>query len=166
MTSEATQMPIFLEPEHDSRNDDHRQIVACTLLVAGCHPTELLETIDQALDPVALAIERPVKARRTTFVLARGDGHADAALAEVLPYHFASVTFVSYNPLGALFDPSVGSFDRALFQQLLKNGCLMELRWGEHEGYRLPTAFGSHSPHVFSHSQSCIHVHFITLGIA
>ncbi len=42
------------EPEQNGSNGDHSQKVDPTLFVAGGHLPELLETIDQAFDGIAL----------------------------------------------------------------------------------------------------------------
>jgi hypothetical protein len=62
-----------LDPKHDGGKGHHRQEILRPLLVAGSHAPKLLETIDQALDVIALFIQGSVKRSGARLIETRGE---------------------------------------------------------------------------------------------
>src|SRR5581483_4997173 len=56
---------MLSRPQDYRRQGHHRQVVDCALLVAGRHPTPLLQTQNAALHPVTLGIVGSHKDHRT-----------------------------------------------------------------------------------------------------
>ena len=133
-------------PKDDSRDDQHRLVVDCPLLVARCHPPKLLEPVDRPLDHVvALAVGLLVQAPSALFVLLAGELHRpDAPPAQVVADLLGGVTLVSNHPLGADTGPSPPrSLYRSCLHQSFEHAPFVPLTGGgDQDGHGLPpTAF-------------------------
>jgi hypothetical protein len=69
------------------------------LLITSCYPPKLLETIDRALNEIALFVQGSVKGSGTRLVAAAGNGVANSSPLERLPNLATAVGFISQNPL-------------------------------------------------------------------
>ena len=74
-----------LQPAHDRRDQQHRLIIGRALLVPCGNAAALLKPIDQALDGIPEAIERPIKRARPALTPLPGNGDADPMSPPVLP---------------------------------------------------------------------------------
>src|ERR687887_878241 len=74
-----------LQPEHDHRDQQHRLIIGRALLVPCGNAAALLKPIDQALDGIPEAIERPIKRARPALTPLPGNGDAAPMSPPVLP---------------------------------------------------------------------------------
>src|SRR3569833_2165577 len=103
----------MLEPEEQASNQDHGAVVLGTLLVAGCDPPPLLQTIDQPLDLVALAIHFRLESTGPSpvcpfplplfpLVASLGDHVANAAAPQQPAALRIAVAFIRYDPVGSL----------------------------------------------------------------
>jgi hypothetical protein len=75
--------------------------LASELLVAGSHPAVLLQAIDAALDPIALAIELAVEVALRAFVGLGRDDVLDTVPTAVAAHFAAAVAFVADQTLRA-----------------------------------------------------------------
>src|SRR6266700_974384 len=138
-------------PEQNHGDRHHRLVVDRALLVAGGDPPVLLEPVEAALDPVALAVGGLVEAGLAGLVGFGGDHHPDPAAAQPGPHDREAVALVASDPLGPDPGPTTpraaggaagaGSFDRRAGKQRLDLGDLVALATGEGRGHRLAAAF-------------------------
>jgi hypothetical protein len=119
-------------------------VVVCPFLIPRCQPPELLEAVDQALDPVALAIQRPIEGARAALVDLARDRHADAAPPKIRPDLPAAIALITDDtPRPQPGPTSSHPLDGTLFHQLLKHRRFMALARRQHDGYRLAVAVGA-----------------------
>src|SRR4029453_15446742 len=78
-----------LEPDQDSTDVEHGEIVDGALLIARGNPPKLLQAGEQALHAIARAIGRAVKAGPAALVALARDHRADAAPAHMLARRLA-----------------------------------------------------------------------------
>lgn len=108
------------KPEEDHGDGQHSGITEAAFLVTGRHPAELLQTIDQALDLIALPIKLTIKRSGAMFVLLSGNGDPNATLTQVLATLAGTIPFVSRYALWAQAHPATLPVpNRPLFQKLL-----------------------------------------------
>ena len=113
------------------------------LLVAGSQTAELLKTVDEPFDAVALAVDGPVKAS-PMLITAMGNGDTNAAPASVGTQRRIAVAFVTDDAMGTQSRPTAAlTFDGSLLQQGRKDRGFMALAWGQHHGHQLATPFGA-----------------------
>ncbi len=79
-----------LQPEDDSSEGEHSEIVVSKLLVASSHTTELLESVDEPLHTVAFAVDALIEASLALVAL-MGDGYPDPPHPQILAYPLAAV---------------------------------------------------------------------------
>jgi hypothetical protein len=119
-------------------------IVLRSFLIPRRQPPELLEAVDQALDPVALAIQRPIERARAPLVDLTRDRHADAAPPQIRPDLPAAVALVADDTPRTQLGPTASCpLDGALFHQLLKHRRFMALAGRQDNRYRLAVAVGA-----------------------
>jgi hypothetical protein len=68
-----------LQPEHDSADVEHREVVSGALFVAGGDAAELFQAVEQMLHPVARSIGLAVEAGSAALAALSGDHRPDAA---------------------------------------------------------------------------------------
>src|SRR5688572_7318418 len=114
-------------------------------LVAGGDGAVLLEAVDGALHPVALAVGRPVEADAAAgLVFAAWDDRSDAAKAQVGAYGTPRVAPVAAHPIGA--HPGAAASrprHRASLQQRRQLGRFLALAGGQQAAERLAAALGA-----------------------
>jgi hypothetical protein len=76
-------------PNQDTGDEDHSEIAACGLLVAGGDPAELLDAVEEALDEVSLLVDVPVEV--SWFGASPGRDHGLTALGDDQLDHIAGV---------------------------------------------------------------------------
>src|SRR5919204_2035358 len=120
---------MSLQPQPHDRGDlDHGQVVDLALLVPGRDPAELLELVDGALHPVALAVGGPVKARLPRLVRLARNHRPDATTPQVAAHARVAVALVTRHRAGA--DPRPApplALDRAGLHQPAQHRCLVAL---------------------------------------
>lgn len=121
----------------------HRQIASGELVVAGGNASELLQTVNETLHPIAFAVNLPIERAGAGLVGSTRDGVANTATTQEAAHGRKTVPLVADDPLGPFPWPSATrSLDRALAEQLLKDGDLMTLATCQHECDRLALAVG------------------------
>ncbi len=116
-------------------------IVLRPFFIPRRQPPKLFEAVDQPLDPVALAVECPIKWASTTLVRFMRNGDADAASPQIRPDFPTAVALIANQPLGVQpRSPASGSLDPSLLHQRLKRRRFMPLAWREHNGQGLAVA--------------------------
>ena len=119
-------------------------VVVRPFLIARRKAPILLEAIDQAFDPVALPIDRPIKRSRASLIRLARDRDADAPLAQVRPDLPAAVALIADNTLGAQSGPShAWPLDRSLLHHRLKGRRFMSLAGRQDDGERLAVPVGA-----------------------
>ena len=114
---------------------DHGEVVGGELLIAGCDATELLETIDQALDGVAGPVSGPIHQGAGLLTGGLWDDRADPASAQIGANGLAGVGAVGDDAFGSLPWPSTrGSADRHRFHQYRQCALIGRLPWAQYEG--------------------------------
>src|SRR4029453_17600943 len=86
---------------HDRSDLNHGQVVDLALLVPGRDPAELLELVDRALHPVALAVRPPVKAGPPPLVRLARNHRPDAPTSQVAAHARVAVALVTRHRGGA-----------------------------------------------------------------
>jgi len=133
-----------LQPQPDSRERDHGQVVRGALLVAGRNATELLQPVDQALDDVARPVEDPVKQRGARLVASRCDDRADPVEPQVGSYCPGAVAFVAYQGARTAARSSTTSAGHGpLIHQLVEDDRLVPLPGRQHEDQGLASTLGA-----------------------
>ena len=113
------------------------------LLVAGSQTAELLKTVDEPFDAIALAVDGLVKAS-PMLITAMGDGNANATPTGIVTKRRVAVAFVTNDPMGPQTRPTTPlTFDGSLLQQGRKDRGLVTLSWSQHQGHQLATPFGA-----------------------
>ena len=113
-------------------------IVLCSFFIPRRQSPKLFEAVDQPLDPVALAVNCPIKWASTALVRFMGNRDADAAPPQVRPDLPTAVALIADQTLGMQpRSPASGPLDRPLLHQRLKRRCFMPLARREHNRYRL-----------------------------
>jgi hypothetical protein len=133
-----------LQPELNRRDREHGQIVDRTFLIARGDATRLFQPIDQAFHAVAGAIDRAVKATRSSLVPFPRDGVPNMSTPQVLPNGPATIALVANDaswPAARLTTPD--AFERALFHELLEDDRFVTLASSQDKGNWLATAFGT-----------------------
>ena len=131
------------QPENNHCNDPEGAVTCGALIVASRQAAELLAAVDQALDAVAQAVERPVEGSSAALGRQPGDGVANAPPSTVPAAGAAGVPFVADHAAGATARPSPpGPPDRPLLQQPLEDRRLVPLAGRQHDGQRLAAALG------------------------
>src|SRR5215211_4245699 len=132
-----------LQPEQDTADVDHGEIVGGTLFVAGCHSPGLLEAIDQPLDPVSLAVGVAVEIRLPWLVGAGRDDRSDASLAQAATRRWAAVALVARHLARAqTWTAAPVAANGTLIEQGFRRDLLVALTAGEHDRDGLAAAFG------------------------
>ena len=134
-----------LQPELNRRDREHGEIVDRTFLIARGDATRLFQPIDQAFHAVAGAVDRAVKAPRSSLVPFPRDGVPNMAPPQVLPNGPATLALVAHDaawPAARVTTPD--AFDRALLHQLLEDDGFVPLARRQDKGDRLAAAFGTH----------------------
>ncbi len=112
---------LRLQPEQDHAQHDHGEVIDAALLVAGGDAAELLEAVDQTLDPVALPVGFAVEAGLPALVALAGDHRPDVSPAQAAAGGRAAVALVA----GQSARPQARTAltraaDRAMVQQRLQ----------------------------------------------
>lgn len=152
-----------LQPEDDTRDRHHRQIITRQLFIAGGNAAELLETIEALLDAVPFPIGRLIKGAAPPLVAFAGNDDPNAPLPQIAAEGATTVAFVSTHPTGTqVWTTTPLLLDRSLFQQGLRLRRFMPLSSGQTEGERLPLAigaqvnFGREAPATFAEGLLCL----------
>src|SRR5262249_39573400 len=83
----ATVLPLrSRDPQQDRRQRHHPQVLVGQLLIAGRHPPELFQPIDESLDAIALPVAFAVEGALGPLVAAAREHRAEAATGEVAAY--------------------------------------------------------------------------------
>src|SRR3712207_2560744 len=85
----------FSKPHADGGELDEGEVARRQLVVAGRDPAVLLQSADQALDYVALAVQAPVHQPGRPLGLELRDDGADAVPSEVVPHGPPRVALVA-----------------------------------------------------------------------
>jgi hypothetical protein len=130
--------------EEDCPDSDHTEIIVGALLVAGGDPSELLQAIDELLNPSPQLVK--LLAEWTTpLILFVRDGDTDAVLAQPLTNLPAAIGFIAcYAPWTQARPTALVSFDGSLFHQLLECLAFVALTRLQNKGDWLALAFGTH----------------------
>src|SRR5215212_11306448 len=132
-----------LQPEQDTADVDHGEVIDRALFVACCYAPGLLEMIDQPLDPVSLAVGVSVEIRLSWLVGAGWDDRSDASLAQAAPRCWAAVALVARHLARAqTWTAAPVAANGALIEQVLQRDLLVALTTGEHDRDGLAAAFG------------------------
>ena len=119
-------------------------VVVRPFFIPRRQPPELFEAVNEALDPVALPVDPPIKRAGPTLVRLAGNGDADAAPPQVRPNLPAAVALVPDHTLGPQLRPSPSRpLDGPLLHQALKRRRFMALARREHDRQRLPVTVGA-----------------------
>src|SRR5919107_1059404 len=86
------------EPDQDSCDVEHGEVIDGTLFVAGRKTAELLQAVEQALHPIARSVGRTVKPRPTPLALLGRDHRSNAASAQMRPCRLARKRLVAHHP--------------------------------------------------------------------
>jgi len=133
---------VRLQPEQDRRQRQHACIVGSALFIARRDASELLQSIDQPLNAVAVAIPLPVKGAAAPLVHFVRNRHADATPPEIPANLPATVAFIGDDPLGSdTWAPAAAALDRSLLHHLREDDCLVPLAGGDHERQRFAATF-------------------------
>ena len=76
---------ISAQPDADGGELDHGEIVCGELLVSGGDAPAVLQAVEEALDPVALAVERRAEGVALLAVAAIGDVRGGALVLDLAP---------------------------------------------------------------------------------
>ena len=87
----------MLEPEGDSCNVEHCEIVLGALFILSGDPAELFEAVEQALHAIASSISLSVKAATAVLIGFGGDYRPDPARAQMIAGGLARKGLVSHH---------------------------------------------------------------------
>src|SRR5947209_9831856 len=128
------------EPEHDGSNGEHRQVVDRAFLVAGRDAPELLQTVDQPLYDIPLAIGSLIEPD-APFSFLPSNHDANPSATQLPPDLPAAVALVSRYPIRSRPWPSSPSLDCPALHQGLEHDLLMALSGGQQQDHRLARPF-------------------------
>jgi hypothetical protein len=119
-------------------------VVVSPFFIARCQAPKLLESVDQAFDPVTLTVDRSIKGAGAPFVGLPRDRDADAPSAQIRPDLPAAIALVADDALRSqLRATSPRPLDRPVFQQGLKRRRFMPLARGQDDRDGLAVAVGA-----------------------
>jgi hypothetical protein len=109
-----------LKPHQNHGKGNHGSIVDGALFVTGGNATGLLETVEKALDLVALTIDGFIESATPWLVGFVGQGAADASPPQEATESARTIGFVGNDALGTFArTPAAATFDGTLLHQRL-----------------------------------------------
>jgi hypothetical protein len=117
-------------------------IVNSALLVTGCKTSVVFQSIDQPLDPLAQAVDGPIKGAGPVFILLARDRDADTVASQVLPNLATTVSLVTDQTTRPAFGtPTPAPFHSPTFHQGFEGSGFVPLARGEDQRHQLAPAF-------------------------
>src|SRR5262245_22867944 len=117
-------------------------IVDSALLITGRQTPVVFQPIDQPLDPLAQAVDGPIKGTGPVFILLPRDGDADPVASQVLPNLATAVGLVTHQtPRPAFGTPAPAPFHGPAFHQGFEGHGFVPLSRGEDQRHQLAPAF-------------------------
>src|SRR5262245_25354048 len=117
-------------------------IVDSALLITGRQTPVVFQPIDQPLDPLAQAVDGPIKGTGPVFILLPRDGDADPVASQVLPNLATAVGLVTHQtPRPAFGTPAPAPFHSPAGRQGFEGHGFVPLARGEDQRHQLAPAF-------------------------
>jgi hypothetical protein len=133
------------QPQADSRQLDHGQVLFASFLVSGRDAAELLQPVHQALHPVAHSVEGAIEPPRARLIASGRDDRTDLATTQRSTHRAAAVRLVADQGAGPTAGtPTAVAAEGAAVHQRVKDGGFVSLPRRQHERQRLTPTFGAH----------------------
>ena len=117
-------------------------VIDSALLITGRQTPVVLQPVDQPLDPLAEAVDGPIKGTGAVFILLAWNGDADTMAPEVLADLATAIGFVAHEATRSAFGaPASAPFHRAACHQGFEGHSFVPLARGEDQRHQLPPAF-------------------------